>query len=241
MALACLAAEAEQAGDKLAQQGFALLDGSDVDRTAAVAAFDALCVAGGREVGSDDRGSARIAPGAPLIGTLMAQPAVRDLVAETLGPAARPVRAIAFDKTGHRNWFVPWHQDRAIAVKTRDDSAPARNWTVKDGVPHCEAPVSLLEGMLTLRWHLDLIGPADGGLRVLPGSHTKGRLTTEEIAVLAAETPAVELAVSAGTVLAMRPLLVHGSRRRTTRGHRRILHVELASGNPPPPLEWAWA
>jgi hypothetical protein len=66
-------------------------------------------------------------------------------------------------------------------------------------------------------------------------------LTTEQIAVLAAETPAVELAVSAGTVLALRPLLVHGSRRRTTQGHRRILHVEIAAGDPPPPLEWAWA
>ncbi|WP_193367222.1 phytanoyl-CoA dioxygenase family protein [Pelagibius marinus] len=236
MALACLAAEAERAGDRLAAQGYALVDGSAVDRTAAVAAFDAL-----RAAAAEDEGSARIAPDVPLIGTLLAQPAVRDIVREALGPSARPVRAIAFDKTGHRNWFVPWHQDRTIAVKRRDASAPVGNWTVKAGVPHCEAPVDLLERMLTLRWHLDLIGPADGGLRVLPGSHTKGRLTTEEIAVLASETPAVELAVSAGTVLVLRPLLVHGSRRRTTRGHRRILHVELAAGDPPPPLEWAWA
>lgn len=233
MALACLAAEAERAGDRLARQGYALIDGSAVDFAEAVADFDSLR--------KDADESQRIAPDALLVGILLAQPAVRDLIQEAIGPGARPVRAIAFDKTGHHNWFVPWHQDRTIAVKARDDSAPVSNWTVKAGIPHCEAPVDLLERMLTLRWHLDLIGPADGGLRVLPGSHAKGRLTGEDIAVLASETPAVELAVSAGTVLAMRPLLVHGSRRRTTRGHRRILHVELAAGNPPPALEWAWA
>lgn len=233
MALACLAAEADHASDKLARRGYALIDGSAVDLAAAVAAFDTLR--------ADADESARIAPDHPLIALLLRQPAVRDLVADALGPGARPVRAIAFDKTSSANWFVPWHQDRTIAVKARDDSAAVTNWTVKAGVPHCEAPVDLLERMLTLRWHLDLIGPADGGLRVLPGSHTKGRLTSEEIAVLAKEMPAVELAVSAGTVLALRPLLVHGSRRRATQGHRRILHVELAAGDPPPPLTWYWA
>ncbi|MGF1594094.1 MAG: phytanoyl-CoA dioxygenase family protein [Kiloniellaceae bacterium] len=233
MALACLAAEAEHAGDKLARRGYALVDGSAADLAAAVTAFDALR--------GDAAESQRIAPGHPLVATLLAQPVVRDLVAEAVGPGARAVRAIAFDKTERANWFVPWHQDRTIAVKTCDDRAAVTGWTVKAGVPHCEAPVELLGRMLTLRWHLDLIGPADGGLRVLPGSQKKGRLTTEEITVLAGEIPAVELAVSAGTVLALRPLLVHGSRRRTTRGHRRILHVELAAGDPPSPLAWAWA
>lgn len=233
MALACLAAEAEHAADRLARRGYALIDGSATDLRSAVAAFDALR--------ADAEESLRIAPSHPLVATLLAQPAVRALVGEAIGPDAKAVRAIAFDKTARANWFVPWHQDRTIAVKARDDSAAVTNWTVKAGVPHCEAPVAQLERMLTLRWHLDLIGPADGGLRVLPGSHRKGRLTAEAIAALARETPAMELAVSAGTVLALRPLLVHGSRRRTTLGHRRILHVELAAGDPPPPLAWAWA
>ncbi|MGF1629024.1 MAG: phytanoyl-CoA dioxygenase family protein [Kiloniellaceae bacterium] len=233
MALACLAAEAEHAVDLLARRGYALLDGSAIDRVGAVAAFDALLSARGE--------SQRVSPAHLLVAALLAQPAVRDLVDEAVGPGARCVRALAFDKTERSNWFVPWHQDRTIAVKACDDRADVTNWTMKGGVPHCEAPVELLESMLTLRWHLDLIGPADGGLRVLPGSHRKGRLTQEDIATLAPTASAVELAVSAGTVLALRPLLVHGSRRRTTQGHRRILHVELAAGEPPPPLEWAWA
>jgi len=193
MALACLAAEAEHAGDNLARRGYALIDGSAVDLAAAVAAFDKLQGNSGEPL--------HLAPDHPLVAALLKQPAVADLVVEAVGPGAKAVRGVAFDQQGHASWFVPWHQP------ARDAEAAQR---------------------LILRWHLDLIGPADGGLRVLPGSHAKGRLSAEAVDRLAAETPAVELAVSAGTVLALRPLLVQGARRRTTRGHRRILQVELA-------------
>ncbi|GAB4356360.1 MAG: hypothetical protein Kow00114_07230 [Kiloniellaceae bacterium] len=193
MALACLAAEAEHAGDKLAQRGYALIDGSAVDLAAAVAAFDRLQGNSGEPL--------PLAADHPLVAALLAQPAVAELVAEAVGPDTKVVRGVAFDQQGHASWFVPWHQP------ARDAEAAQR---------------------LILRWHLDLIGPADGGLRVLPGSHLKGRLTGEQIDRLAVETPAIELAVSAGTVLALRPTLVQGARRRTTRGHRRILQVELA-------------
>jgi hypothetical protein len=197
MAIACLAAEADHANDKLARCGYALIDGSALDLAAAVASFDAL------RAGSQE--SAGIAPDHPLVAALLSQPAVRDLVAEAVGPGARPLRAVALDQTGHANRFMAWHQSQGGA----SDEA--------------------LSCSLILRWHLDLIGPADGGLRVLPGSHLAGCLSSEEIDKLAAGTPAVELAVSAGTVLALRPLLVQGARRRTTRGHRRVLQVELAA------------
>src|SRR5690606_33437480 len=111
-----------------------------------------------------------------LVALLLTQPGVRDFVREAIGPQPRVLRGTAFDQQQHASWSLPWHQPAVSG--TRD---------------------------VTLRWHLDLIGPADGGLRVLPGSHTKGRLGAAEIDRLAAETPAVELAVSAGTVLALRP------------------------------------
>lgn len=226
--------EKPTASEALERQGFALLNGAMTGQADAVAAFDALLAEGRKN-------SKRIDPGHPLVAALLAQPAVDDLVQGVLGPRAKAVRAIAFDKTESANWLVPWHQDLTIAVERRDDRAPVDRWTVKAGVAHCEAPVALLSSMLTLRWHLDLIGPDDGGLRVLPGSHRLGRLNAEERRLSAAKFQQVELAVSAGTVLALRPLLVHGSRRRTTKGHRRVLHVELAAGDPPPPLAWAWA
>ena len=202
MALACLAAEAEQAGDKLARQGFALVDGSGVDLAQAVADFDKLQGNSGVPL--------QVAPDHPLVAALLNQQSVREVIRAAVGATASVVQGVALDQQGHASWFVPWHQAA---------SGPG-------------AAKSLI-----LRWHLDLIGPADGGLRVLPGSHAKGRLSEAEIDRLAAETPAVEMAVSAGTVVALKPLLVQGARRRTTRGHRRILQVELSAGDPPPTPE----
>jgi ectoine hydroxylase-related dioxygenase (phytanoyl-CoA dioxygenase family) len=195
VALACLAEEADHAGDRLARQGYALLDGSGVDLAEAARTFDDLQGNSGEPL--------LVAPEHPLVSVLLGQPSVRSLLEETVGPGAKMVRGLAFDQQGHASWFLPWHQ------AGRGPDAAQR---------------------LILRWHLDLIGPADGGLRVLPGSHLKGRLSDAEIAHLVRETPAQELAVSAGTVIALRPLLVQGARRRTTRGHRRILQVELAAG-----------
>jgi len=193
MALACLAAEADHAGDKLARQGYALIDGSTVDLAAAVADFDRLQGNSGVPL--------QLAPDHPLVAALLNQESVRELIREAVGPKAVVVQGVALDQQGHASWFVPWHQA---------GNGPAA------------------ANSLILRWHLDLIGPADGGLRVLPGSHTRGRLSADEIDGLATEIPAVELAVSAGTVVALKPLLVQGARRRTTRGHRRILQVELS-------------
>src|SRR5882672_1389898 len=42
--------------------------------------------------------------------------AIGRVAASVLGEAARPVRAILFDKTSSTNWGLPWHQDRTIVV-----------------------------------------------------------------------------------------------------------------------------
>jgi len=218
--------------DDLLRRGFALIESVATD--GGEAKFDRL-------VAGSDSGSRRLPPADRLVQWLVQLPKVRSLVANVLGQAAKPVRAIAFDKTTGSNWSVPWHQDRAIAVDRKDARAEVRNWTLKSGVPHCEPPIGLLETMLTLRWHLDGVGPEDGCLRVLPESHRLGRLTSGSITALLSRMEPCDLPVPAGALLVMRPLLVHSSRKRTTRGRRRVLHVELAAGNPPPPLWWAWA
>jgi hypothetical protein len=220
--------------DDLRRRGYTLIEGvatagADVDPEAE---FERLLAGGG---------SRRIPPGDRLVKWLLRRPGLRCLIATAIGKLARPVRAIAFDKTRGSNWSVPWHQDRTIAVDRRDKQAEVRNWTVKSGVPHCEPPVALLEGMLTLRWHLHSVGPEDGCLRVLPESHRLGRLSSGSIASLLSRTEPYDLPVPTGAVLVMRPLLVHSSRKRTTQGRRRVLHVELAAGDPPEPLRWAWA
>lgn len=216
----------------LMKQGHAVIDG--LDNFGPQEDFDSL-------LASEGGGSRRIPTRHDLIGLLLRQPNIAALVSGLLGPTARPVRAIAFDKTAGRNWLVPWHQDRTIAVDRRDEAADVRCWTVKNGVNHCEPPVGLLERMVTLRWHLDAVGPRDGCIRVLPGSQRMGRLKAADIRKLLAEIPAVDVPVPAGAVFVMSPLLVHSSRKRVTEGRRRVLHVELAAGNPPAPLRWAWA
>ncbi len=219
-------------GDGLVRQGHAVIGGLEIP--VPQQAFDALLT-------RESSGSRRIPAGHDLVGLLLRQPNIRKLITRILGDTVRPVRAIVFDKTAKSNWAVPWHQDRTIAVDRRDDRAEVRCWTVKNGVPHCEPPVSLLQRMVTLRWHFDAVGLRDGCIRVLPGSHRLGRLTAADISELLATVPAVDAPVPAGAVFMMSPLLVHSSRKRVTQGRRRVLHVELAAGDPPMPLRWAWA
>ena len=112
----------------------------------------------------------------PEIAGFAACEAVAHLVNPLLGGKAFAVRAILFDKTPEANWRVAWHQDMTIAVSEKRDVPGFGPWSMKDGVPHTHAPVSLLERMLTLRLHLDDCEESNGVLRVIPGSHRQGKL-----------------------------------------------------------------
>jgi ectoine hydroxylase-related dioxygenase (phytanoyl-CoA dioxygenase family) len=115
-----------------------------------------------------------------------------------------------------------------------DQSEP---WSVKEGVPHVQPPVELLEQMLTVRLHLDDCDETNGALRVLPGSHRLGRLSADAIKSLREET-AVACSVAAGGALVMRPLLLHSSERSHRESHRRVIHLEYAGFDLPDGLEW---
>ena len=149
-------------------------------------------------------------------------PALREFIAVALGPAAGIVRVLYFDKPPDLSWSLPWHKDRTIAVKQNDlPSDRFAKPTTKAGVPHVEAPESLLVDMLTLRIHLDPMTAENGPLSVIPGSHqTNGP----------SKKPPVELHADVGDVLAMKPLLSHASSapRCGTTLHRRVIHIELA-------------
>ena len=96
------------------------------------------------------------------------------------------VRAIYFDKSPEANWLVPWHQDLTVALRSRREVPGFGPWSVKDGVPHVQPPVERLEQMLTVRLHLDDADEGNGALRVLPGSHRSGRLSSTQIQALRA-------------------------------------------------------
>lgn len=171
----------------------------------------------------------------PEVCELPRRPALHDLLVTLLGPQVGLVRALFFDKPPQRSWSLPWHRDKTIAVK--DNTLAIEQFqrpTTKAGIPHVEAPQSLLEQMLTLRIHLDPMTPANGPLSVIPGSHILERES---------QAAPVELHCAAGDVLAMRPLISHSSSAPHADNtlHRRIVHLEFA---PRPTLpdryQWQW-
>ena len=161
-----------------------------------------------------------------------------DLVRPHLAHEPFPVRAIYFDKSPKANWLVPWHQDLTVALRTRVETPRFGPWSVKEGVPHVQPPVELLEQMLTVRLHMDDADETNGALRVLPGSHRLGRLSPGQIQEQRTRQADVLCAMAAGDALLMRPLLLHASGRSTSPRHRRVLHIEYAAFALPEGLHW---
>ena len=166
-------------------------------------------------------------------------PGVRTLIEPVLGLYAFAVRAIYFDKPHGANWKVAWHQDQTIAVNRRIDLPGFGPWSVKDGVQHVEPPTAVLERMLTVRIHLDNCGVNNGPLRVIPGSHHLGRISTEKVERLKQTHSESICTVDAGGAVLMRPLILHASSEAAAPTHRRVIHIEFASQPLPEGIEWA--
>jgi hypothetical protein len=176
--------------------------------------------------------------GLPSVAALARSERLLDLVRPHLSSEPFPVRAIYFDKSSEGNWLVPWHQDLTLALQSRVDVSGFGPWSVKEGIPHVQPPVELLEQMLIVRIHLDNADESNGALRVLPGSHRLGRLSAENIQKLRAQEPEHLCTARAGDALLMRPLLLHASSRSTSAKHRRVLHIEYAAFPLPAELHW---
>lgn len=162
-----------------------------------------------------------------------------DLARSALGADARPVRGILFDKRPEANWPVAWHQDVTIAVRERRDVAGFGPWSVKAGTPHVQPPAAVLEQMVTVRLHLDDASRTNGALRVIAGSHRFGKLSRERVQRATGSARDVTCEVATGDVVLMRPLLLHSSAPSEAPHHRRVVHVEYASGPLADGLEWA--
>jgi Phytanoyl-CoA dioxygenase (PhyH) len=174
----------------------------------------------------------------PAVAELARSPLLLNLVRPHLPSEPFPVRAIYFDKSSDTNWLVPWHQDLTLALRASAEVPGFGPWSTKDGIPHVQPPVALLEQMLAVRLHLDDADESNGALRVLPGSHHLGRLSPERIQELRSQQSDFLCAVSAGDALLMRPLLLHASSRSTSTRHRRVLHIEYAAFTLPNELNW---
>ena len=174
----------------------------------------------------------------PALGPVIAGP-LRDLVRPYFDTAPVAVRVLLFDKTPVANWKVTWHQDVTIGVTDYEEKAGWGPWSRKDGGWHVRAPAPVLADMLTARLHLDPCGPANGPLRVIPGTHRFGRLGDGEIESASRRALPVDCLVPAGGVLLLRPLLLHSSAPAAEPSRRRVLHVEFAGRALPNGLRWA--
>jgi hypothetical protein len=163
------------------------------------------------------------------------------------GRTTKAVRAIFFDKNPEKNWYVTWHQDLTIALKSKFETPGYSAWSIKDDIVHVQPPVEVLEEMVALRLHFDACDKDNGPLKILCGSHKLGRLDSDFYRRensndlgndLSKHTEKV-LTASAGEIIAMKPLVVHASSKSVKLLHRRVLHVEYAACSLPSPLEFA--
>lgn len=164
--------------------------------------------------------------------------AIGAIAASHLGRAARPVRALLFDKSDASNWSLGWHQDRTIAVAERREVEGFGPWTVKAGMVHVEPPPALQAMMVTLRVHLDPVDEANAPLLVAPGSHRLGRIPQADIASIVRLCGTVMCTAEAGDVWAYSAPILHASDAAAWPRRRRVLQVDYAAFDLPAGLQW---
>ena len=174
------------------------------------------------------RAGARHLMSHPAIAALAADARLLNIARQALGAHAVPYRATLFEKSGHANWLVVWHQDTALPLASRFGAPDWGPWSTKAGIIYAHAPTQALARVLALRIHLDASTSENGPLRVIAGSHVCGVMTDEQVFTYASAHASVECLVPRGGVLAMRPLLIHSSSKARTAAARRVLHIEYA-------------
>jgi len=158
--------------------------------------------------------------------------------AAVLGEAARPVRAVYFDKTAAANWAVPWHQDRTIVVRERIEVAGFGPWTIKGGLQHVAPPYEVLPRMLTLRVHLDAVPAGNAPLLIAPGSHRLGRIAEADVPKVVARCGTAACLAEAGDIWLYATPILHASEPSAHPGHRRVLHVDYSADELAGGLAW---
>jgi hypothetical protein len=173
------------------------------------------------------------------LSALLATSQSLDKIAKSqLGPKARPVRALLFDKNAGSNWALGWHQDRTIVVEAKRDMPGYGPWSIKAGLIHVEPPFEVIERMVTLRAHLDNCDDTNAPLKVLPGSHRLGRLPVGEISKLAGKLDNLTCLASPGDVWLYATSIVHASDAAEKPRRRRVIQVDYAAEDLPGELRW---
>ena len=148
------------------------------------------------------------------------------------------VKATYFNKTPDVNWKVPYHQDVTILVKQKLEAEGFGPWTIKEDIHHVQAPQNVLDNVTAVRCHLDENSEDNGTIKVIPASHKQGKLTAAELRDIYSEKDEIVCYAPKGSIMLMKPLLVHASSKGANPSNRRVLHFEYASHKLPHGLEW---
>jgi len=160
---------------------------------------------------------------------------VRDIMKD-----AKPVRFVSFNKTSKMNWSLPWHQDRIIAVKNKNEVKGFSNWSKKMGIWHCEPPIKILEDMLFARVYLDEADEDSGSLELAIGSHKHGKILSTDTERLVSKLQKETCIAKRGDVLLVKALTLHRSSVSHSKRARRVLRVDYANFDLPKPIEWKY-
>jgi hypothetical protein len=159
------------------------------------------------------------------------------LVAPLLPPDAVAVQCTFFQKSTGQNWLMPMHQDLSIPVRERGVDSRLTGWSDKDGTLFVQPPDEILGQLVAVRLHIDACALADGALRVVPGSHTSGRLSAADAVKARERFGEMACEVAQAGALVLKPLLLHASSKASGSSRRRVLHFVFG----PPSLPWALA
>ena len=180
----------------------------------------------------------RLAGRPGLARLLSAESSIGCRARDLLGDSARPVRAVLFDKTELANWQLDWHQDRTIALLEKREVEGFRNWNVKQGIVHAEPPFDLLQGMLTVRIHLDPVDQDNGVLEIVVGSHRCGWIAEARIQEVVDGGTVMKCPALAGDCWFYRTPILHRSARSRSVAPRRVLQVDYSAATLPGGLVW---
>ena len=151
---------------------------------------------------------------------------------------SRAVLCTYFEKSPARNWLVALHQDLSIPVAERTEALDYSGWSRKDGHLFVQPPLEVLEQSIAARMHLDASDEETGALKVVPRSHSLGRLRPQE--ALAARDAYGEriVPVPRGGLMLMRPLLLHASSKVIGNARRGVLHFLFGPPTLPGGVRW---
>jgi ectoine hydroxylase-related dioxygenase (phytanoyl-CoA dioxygenase family) len=167
--------------------------------------------------------------GNPCVAQAANDPRLLGIAQSVLGDNAFPFKATLFDKSPDSNWLIIWHQDTALPLREKHETAGWGPWSMKEGVTYAHAPAGVLEKVIALRLHLDDSTDQNGPLRVVPCTHLKGVLSDAEVEAITSTTAPTNCVVPKGGIIVMRPLIIHASSKSQSDVPRRVLHIEYAT------------